>query len=379
MENILDYRAKALAMLACCAAVSVLVACTGVDYGYIDYGDGADAPGHTDVLFSFDWGNLPTGEIPQACSIAMSRIVNEVHYTYVVDSQGNIMEGNEDESVEDDMQGRRPVSVLDGDYYAIAFGSAENGYTVNDLDVFRDDNSSGMKNLYASLPVLTKDDVAEQLGEEPVDFNPSYKAVPAAAPLYLSVRKMTLNSGEKASEVTFVPQDITVDLVIRVRIDVEEGVGIGGLLAELSGVPVKVPLMSGIVTGDDLGKVYFRMEQLASDGQGIVFEGRVKALGLFTSQSASLVSGPGVLRLSVHAVSGENERKFYAGINLKRVIDEARLMVRTEDGTGYRIAMGEAVLDVDRALTIKNGQVVSGGDDAMDGWFDTKTDIEVEV
>lgn len=387
--------------------MSVLYSCTSVEYGYVDNGTGTGTLGQTQVLFSFV-GPDSQDNLPQNYHILMSRIVNEVHYTYYVDNNGeqsgegdkpsddNTSDVDSDagqETGQDEVQepgageegvesGRMPVTVLDGDYYAIAFGN--NGYSITELDEFRDNNAFGMKNLYAALPAMTEEEIEEQFGESFADLNPSYTSVSCAYPLYLSIRKTTLNSGMKPAEVVFSPSDITTMLIFRLKINVDDGVEITRLVAELSGVPVKVQLMSGIVDDSSLGKTYFSMYQIDRTDNVLTFEGGVRALGLFSSRSSSLVSGPGILRLSVHAScdteSGPRERRFYVGINMKSVIDEAQIMLRTDDGLGYRTIIKEAVLEIGKQLVIRKGNVVSGGDDAVEDWFVSKdNDVNTEV
>lgn len=376
-------------------SLAMLYSCTDVDYGYIDYGTGTGTSGQTNVLFSFGLDES-SEQGPEAYYIAMSRIVNEVHYTYVVGRQGDqlVEEGlpDADDSSADngnEEAGRVPVAVLDGDYYAIAFGKDDKGYRITDYggsEIFGDfekDNSLGMKNLYASLPVSAIEDVSQQYGFSLVDFNPSFKIVSGASPLYLSIKKATLNSGSNPTEIVFEPKDRTINLRFRVNLDVDETVEIKQLLAEISGVPSKVQLMSGIITEDNLGKVYFEMKPVDhAAGNVQTYEGQVRVLGLFASRYSSYMSGAGILRLYVLASAGDGEsaveRRFYAGINLKNIIENGRLMLRTEDGMGYRAAKSEAVLDVPAKLVVKKDQVVSGGGDALEEWM-TGDDIDAEV
>ena len=126
-------------------------------------------------------------------------------------------------------------------------------------------------------------------------------------------------------------------------------------------------------------RVLFPAREVSREGQTVLYEGEVNVLGLFPGKDDSFITGPGILQLSIQARSGEYERLFHAGINLKGTITRAGLMNALPGETGFRVAREEAVLTVEALLKIKNNQIEPGGDgQGVEVWFDSdKIDVEV--
>lgn len=363
----------------------ICYSCTSVEYGYIDKGDGSSVPpGKTNVQFRFDI-QPSIVDAPDMYVVAMSRIVNELHYVETLGHDGNLYEDGSYDQVDNGTEEeagtvpeRSIFTVNDGDYYMISFGSNGN-YEISDIEAFRD-NSVGMKNLYAVLPALDDAGVSELYDDFSADFNPSYPVISSANPLFLSIRKVSLNTGQVPVEVVFAPEELTVNMRFKVRINVEDGVDVRRVLAEISGIPSSVQLMSGIVDNKDLCKVAIKLSLTGKSGNQLIFEGSARTLGIFTSDNTASISGPGILRLYISAssASGEKNKSLYAGFNLKTLVEEASVMLETENSSGYR-AVKDNVLFEMPDLIVNYEKVIGGKDDAVGEWFEYIDVIEGEI
>ena len=288
-------------------------------------------------------------------TVLAGRLVNSLHYVWSADSV---------------------MSVRVGEYYAVAFSQTDSVYVMDGLDEFRNDPSVSMKDIYVSLPELPEE---EQHGIS--DHNPYAPFVgQASKPLYFDFRKFSAQ--DSVATVSFSPKDMTQHLTFRLNVKAANGVMITGVKASLTGVAGRVRLMSGLVRNDvenPTYKQYVEMERVS----GSVYEGSVRVLGLFPSESEKYKAGPGILHLDVHASVMDDdymhERIFHAGINLKTFIEEAGLMEKAEDGSGFRITRNRAVIDIPALLEVSRDKVVSGAGDGFEQWFVHEEKIEVDV
>ncbi|MGN0188535.1 MAG: hypothetical protein ACI395_03365 [Candidatus Cryptobacteroides sp.] len=389
-------------VLSFAVVLCTVVCCTSISYGYIDYGDGQTQPNdRVSVQFSVGWpSGIGQAGIPETCSVLMSRITNEVHYIWEVSSEPEVPELPDPDAVEvpdgsevvfpgtDDSEGNDLPSVFAGDYYSIAFAyggnTGENAYNIENIEEFRTDTRVGMKEVYAQVPVMSKDKVKEKFGEDLNDFNPSLPYLYETEPLYLDVRKIVnLLPGDPKYSIDFEMRDLTMNLTIRLNVRHEDEVTVDKLIADLSGIPSQICLMNGVVTKDRTGRVVFNMERVQREGTIDVYEAKIRSLGLLSAESSSLKTGLGILRVSLTASCGEVSRVFYAGINLKKEIDNSRLMLMTSDNLGYTARLDstteDRLIEVGTELTVSIEQVETAGNEGIGGWFDDNDDIEVEL
>ncbi len=362
-----------------------LASCTFVEFSYDDV-DGT--PNKVNVSVSITWSSDFASEedIPEKVTVLMSRIVNEVHYVWDEDRYGTVPdeegeEGVEGEAGEEGEESEENGTVADrivlvGDYYAIAYGFKEGTYEIEGLENFRTDNGFGMTSIKAILPTLDKEDLDDRFGNMK-DFNPALEFVGEAAPLGLSVIKPTILAGSGSGALNFQMKDRTLRLTIRLKLISGEGVQVNRIVADLSGVPREIGLMSGLVFDDKTGKIRFEMEKVSEAGAESVYEAVIRTAGLFPASSDSLRSGNGILRLELTASCNGVSRSFFAGINMKREIEEAKLMQQTTDKKGYRVICNDAEITIGQTIKVSKDQIESAGDDSLSEWFEDK-DINIE-
>ena len=287
------------------------------------------------------------------CHVLMSRLVNSCHYVWEVDD--------------------KPRKIKSGEYFAVAY-RASDLYDMTSLQEFSADPSVSMQDIYAVLPSDTED--YGKLAQ----FNP-YSSFVSGADDILEVDFRRVSVVDTAMVMTFFPESLTQRVTFRLKVRTGAGVEIVSLRAAISGVPSKVRLMSGMVRNDvenTTHRQYVHMTETAG-----VYEGTISVLGLFPPVSESHTSGPGIFQVEVKASVEEGgrhyDRVFYAGINLKAVIERADLLEEAEDRSGYRIRTSQAVIEVPAVLELQADKVVSGEGEGMEQWFENDADIEVEI
>lgn len=369
-----------------------LASCTMVEFSGtpIDKFDDVEdvKKSHTaEVCFAVEWPKTMSNEdVPLYVTVVMNRIQSSAaHYVYHLDSAGNLLETvdipedypeeeipSEDETPEDDTPDENvepqaedvpagetpdegeseepeeepeeeynPSAVLKGFYSiaAVAVSDFED-YIVPDVVDFKDSLDASMRDVYVTIPQLTREEKAEH---QYIDYNSMYPYIRHVSPFYY-VRPSQKTHTEVWSDtddevlVKLKPQPLTRKISVGVTLDVEEGVTIDRLVGVISGVPSQVQLMTGYVSEERTSKMPFEMT--STDGK--YYEGHVNAFGLFPPQADSLIVGPGILTVILHASVEENgvlhKRVRHSSVSLKKEIDAAEIMTLTEDRSAYRFS-----------------------------------------
>lgn len=411
------------------ALAALLSACT-----FVSLDGSEDMPESVSVNFTLDWpGGVSEEDKPERMCVAMSRIINTVHYVWQVDAAGNIIDAsvpdggeesgdgaaegdgaavapNTGENAEtgasagentgsEENAGTGGISgpgdgedgaadgreMLNGEYYMMIFNDVSDTYGIESIESFGSDPSVSMRDLYATVRELSE----EELPDDVADFNPAFGYISGSDPLYIDVKKQRIYP-TVTPVIDFDLKQLTQTLTFRVRIELEEGVSIDGetVRAEVSGVARRVQLMSATIS-DSTYRVLFDMRKVGSSGNVGTYEGKVNVLGLFPAGRQEDIVGPGILQLSINATSGDNHRRFHAGINLRETIVSAGLIRELNDRSGYRAARSSAVLNVDTVLHIDENQILPDEDSqGVEIWFendgggifdDPDDDLDIEV
>lgn len=414
------------------SVMSLMAALPGCTFVSLDGSE--DMPESVSVNFELNWpGGISEEDKPEKLCVAMSRIINTVHYVWQVDAAGNIIDAsvpdggeesgdgaaegdgaavapNTGENAEtgasagentgsEENAGTGEISgpgdgedgaadsreMLNGEYYMMIFNDVSDTYGIEPIESFGSDPSVSMRDLYATVRELSE----EELPDDVADFNPAFGYISGSDPLYIDVKKQRIYP-TVTPVIDFDLKQLTQTLTFRVRIELEEGVSIDGetVRAEVSGVARRVQLMSATIS-DSTYRVLFDMRKVGSSGNVGTYEGKVNVLGLFPAGRQEDIVGPGILQLSINATSGDNHRRFHAGINLRETIVSAGLIRELNDRSGYRAARSSAVLNVDTVLHIDENQILPDEDSqGVEIWFendgggifdDPDDDLDIEV
>ena len=366
MNNGINIIMKAAAAL----ILAMTMACSGVEYTVRE-----DLPTETFVRYRLDWAGQT--DVPEEMTVAMSRIINTVHYSCLLDSLGAMTSVWQDSTMAacDTLTG---MMMPNGEYYMISFNSRPEAYTLDGYKEFLAEKGASMRDINIRAIGYSEDEITGLVGSR-TDFNPTQKHVRQMTPIWLDVQKVNVHP-DIDTIITVHPRPLTQDMTFRIGIETDPGVEITKVIGEISGVPETVQLMTGHISDSLTCRVPFEMERLGALGAADFYEGHACLLGLFPSKESTFVTGPGILEVSVTAKVGDQERTFHAGINLKNSITEAGTVQKAaENERLYRIAATEAMFDVEARLRIKEGQIVlDGNGQGVEVWFD-KENLEFEI
>lgn len=295
--------------------------------------------------------------------------------------------GGEGGIEEDDDSWMDDPSVVHNGYYSIAAIAVTDykDFIVPAIQEFEDSLEYKMRDVYVTVPRLSKE---ERLENNYIDFNPVYPYIRNTGQFYYvrpSSDSHTMISSNQGHDntITLKPQLLTRKVHFTVNVNLEEGVKIDRFIGTISGVPQEAQLMTGNVSDRNTGKVPFEMA--SEDGR--TYKGAVNVFGLFSSDDSSLIVGPGVLTVTVHAGFEEegilHSRIFHASINIKEEIDKADIMMQTEDKASYRFSDTENVdadgnpvhirefdIVVGQKLSVTKEMVLTGSDQGFEEWVE---------
>ena len=264
---------------------ALVVSCIQIDYQ--TGGDDGLMPNEAKMHCAFVWpmDNTEDVVLPEEFAVVMSRKVNTRHYMWNVDKDGRfVTQADGDASQEEAAQATDKV-ILNGEYYAMAFNTDNDLYIYSGLDKFREDESVSMKDMYATVPKMTDDEMKTITSSKVVEYNAYAPFIRSAdEPLYLGINKNAdvLHTRDNVVEIT--PENLTVRLTFQVDIVAGSGVTIDKVGASVSGVPDRVQLMSGLVTPYETFRVYVEMRKKYSAGVIDVYEGSAGVLGIFPAE-----------------------------------------------------------------------------------------------
>lgn len=358
--------------------LTFIVSCGRFEYGYDENNPGTTMPNESMLNFSVSWAKagLSSSQTPAEVTVLMSRKVNSVHYVWNIDGTGKVLLPDE--------EGAPSIpTVLNGDYFTVAYSDDAGFYQFSSYDEFVTDPAQSMIGLCAVLPTLTDKEVSHD--KDLCDFNPYAGFISSAEyPLYLAIVKDALFPNYGAA-VVLQPENLVRKLTFRMKVTSEPGVQINRISTVLSGVATGVQLMSGLVLKSSTAKVAFEMNKVGTEGECDIYEGTVSLLGLFPPEDKSYVTGPGIFQVSVSASVSENgkenHRVFHAGMNMKSTLDDADVMVEAEDRTGYKMKQQSSLktINIRTVLKVMKNQILSSDTEGLYEWFENDVEIMPEI
>ena len=351
--------------------------CNRFEYGFDESAANMKDPNQSELSFVFP----ETAVVPEHVAVLMSRKVNSLNYQWTIDSLGQV--------VQDDQTLAASQMIYNGEYYLIAFNKYSDFYTITDYSEF-EDGTIRMKDLYAIVPSMSSEEL--ELDDDLLNLNPysGYVAHTDEPLLHFVDRSLLFpySSGIVSLDLT----DLTREYTLTLMVEAEKSVTIKRIAAIMSGVPTHVQLMSGLVSRKETSKVVFDFYAVdgskAQDGLDMVscrYEGKIRSLGIFPASDAGMTTGPGILQVflttSVDDGPDEVERTFYAGINIKKAIEEAAVMIQSEDRSGYWAVPqnGLKAIEVDAVLKVMKNHIEAGEAEGTEVWFENDAEISPEL
>lgn len=330
--------------------------------------------------------NSETPEVPETPEAPAQTLADEPETDVPADlpSTDEPEAGVEDEETEEQAN---PFEIYNGLYSMMAVAAHDaRDYVIPDIEVFPDSIAYRMRDLVVRVPEMPE---SERIAFKLLDINPLYPTIRWVNPLYhvkstSGTHKLISSAEGNDNVVHLVPEQMTRNITFSIDIHVEEGVKVDHILGVISGVPSDAQFISGQVSEKNTSKMPFLMAQENTELQSgkLTFKGDVNVFGLFPSADISFRTGLGILNVIVYASAKDeagntHTRMFHDSINMKEQIEEAEIMLQTEDRTGYRLSGTSPVrLDSETnwALTLK--KLLSGSGQGFEIWKENDTEDE---
>ncbi len=300
--------------------------------------------------------------LPDSVKIALNHISDPARYLFTVDSRGAFPDTT-----------ARTASF--GDYILLAYTTEGDDYSLSGLEGFPEKLSASIRGFKATVKDLPNDELSSLRDGSLLDFNASYRFIRTPSePLYTAFENVVVSdTRENAYRIMMTP--LMQRIIFAVTLHSEEGISIRKVVAEVSGVPASVSLLSGETSEDDIARVIFQM----TPGESGEYTAEVLVPGLFPSGNVKLNSGPGIFRLAITATKGGETKVLRPAINIGDIITSAGLMETIPSTGGQKIARTFARLDVPGQLTVDSDSFTSGSlGEGVEGWFDSgKLDVEI--
>ena len=219
------------------------------------------------------------------------------------------------------------------------------------------------------------------------DFNPyqTYISSSQTPVIYCFTDICHIDDAAK-NRVTLNFNEVTQNIEIRFSIS-RESVVVEKIMAEISGIPCGINLMTGKLDIKKTYKTIFmatEFEEPDSEKSTDIWNGTTKyvgninVLGLLSSNSPELDTGPGILQMAIYTYAlnerGEKKTKiFHVGINLYNTINKYSRVIGGYDD--------KVILDVEQILELKKDEVInnSNDDSAVDNWIEIDDDIHIDI
>lgn len=314
------------------------------------------------VSFKIDWNGIDAPSRPDSVKIAMNQTLDAVRYFYTVDSEGAFPDTT-----------ARMASF--GNYLILAFTTEGEDYTVSGLEGYPENVTVSMRDFLATVKDLPTEELNAMRDDSSLDFNASYRFIRTpSSPLYAATLRESV-SDTKANEYGLVMTPLLLSATFRVGIAAEDGVSVDKVVAEVSGVPASVSILSGETSLEDIARVIFLM----SAGENGEYEATVLVPGLYPSENTKLTSGPGIFRLALTATKDGVTKVLRPAINIGDIITSASIMQTVSSSGGQKLSRTSAEIEIPGPLTVDGESFTSGSlGEGVEGWFDSGS-VDVEI
>lgn len=183
-----------------------------------------------------------------------------------------------------------------------------------------------------------------------------------------------------------------IDIFFNIRKDTTNNAkfAVDSIIAEISGIPLRIELHSGYLDTDSTARMMFPMNTVGNSGTGRKTDtyygettfrahGNINVTSIVANSSPTAVYGPGILQVAIflHAQDPINpertvKRKIQGKINLYNSLDDANLILHTSDGLHAKRTAPHGVININATVNINGEKIIedeqSGG---LDHWMAT--------
>lgn len=225
-----------------------------------------------------------------------------------------------------------------------------------------------------------KDEIMSKYGKSWLDFNPYANYIARSnSPVYFQFSDMYNLEDGKKNHVTLTCEKKTQDFEIRFSIN-RDSVIVEKIIADVSGIPCGMNLITGKLDFRKTYKTFFELYDTEDTSDlweaSSTYSGEFSVMGLVSSNSKELDTGPGILQLAIYTYTEQNGRKkskvFHVGINMYNTMRKYGYVLAGNDG--------KIVLEIERELNLKKDEIIESEetDTTVDYWI-IREDIHVDI
>ena len=344
-------------------------------------------PHRVDLDTYFEFGEFQL--TPDSMVIFAVRNLNLLRYTYHLNAKGLMQTPAKGKLIYPDKL-REPVddyhdriSLHPGDYELVAFSGGSDVYEDNLAQVM--DNPSDMvdslwvthKSYRTTLdhPLLSEysDWISHNIYSDFIlngDREPTFAAKQTVS-VPTTEHDTSLKTVFHANNLS---QHITIEFHIKKK--AEDGISIDNAVAELSGIPHRIFLMSGAVDVSRTFKSLYHPEIIPSDNESttdVTLRGHLYVNGLVHSADPSYTTGPGILWVSLyaHAVRPDGtivSRPIEACINLYHLLQQTPSLRLDEKNEAQQTTKELLLVVPDAVLNLESWDLTSQETSGLDIW-----------
>lgn len=362
-------------------------------------------PHRSYINFNFDWTKATTEQRPDSMIVVALRPVNFMKYGFLVGtelnaqsgrtegqllfplSEQNVLEGavnTNSGAATTNLAEKHDIWLRNGNYELVAYNGASDVF-VDNSNILSDDEYATLNNLTLSYKSHKLQDGHPAFVNYSLwsDRNPySGYVLGEVEPIYYAKSKLEVPVSETSSHLVtakFTPQNISQNVQITFTLNkLEEGIKVDSIEAELSGVAQTMKLSDATLTAEQTYKVLFKPtlnepDEFAATAP-MTIKGEINVTGVVGSESATSISGAGIMLVNVYAKVQEADgtlkrRLFKAGVNLYNIL-KSKPSVRFDSVTEtYRQTTKNLRLTVQNPLQITSTEVMEDVNAKGDVWM----------
>ena len=379
-------KTRMLSMLLC---LSALIACTTeVDLCHGEH------PHRVDLQAYFDFGDFPTP--PDSMVVFAVRNLNLLRYTYHLNARGRTNKPADGHLIYPDAL-REPleegdgdrVSLHPGDYELVAFSGGADIYEDNLAEVM-DRPAEMVDSLWVTHksyhttrdhPLLSeyKDWISHNIYSDFILNSTREPTFVARETLMVPVTEWN-SAISTVFHTNDLSQHVTIEFHIKKK--AEDGIVIDDAIAEMSGIPHRIYLMTNAVDVSRTFKALYRPEIIPADNAtatDVVIRGHLYVNGLVHSADPSYTTGPGILWVSLyaHAVRADGSiasRPIEACINLYRLLQETPSLRLNDQNEAQQTTKKLLLVVPDAVLNLESWDLTSQETSGLDVWHTLPND-----
>lgn len=355
----------------------------------------------------FNWGDFEN-EKPDQMNIVASRILNtwRVHgISGTGEDINNVINGISAPILSDEeSEAPYPFRLKGGEYKTFAINTHD-GLVIDSLECYLTHPEAKVDTLYLHMLETSRNDIEALKGLNLPDFNPTYRYIKNPGRIFYGINQnVTIQTGQTETllfDMQPVSQKVQVKFSIKKTGTQKDQIKIEKVVAEMSGICGRLNISSAYLDTTRLYRMVFSFDesQVETNEDVNTYSTTFYTLGIVPSPRDGLLVGQGILQIAVKAsipkpqdatpvgtrTESEEEdddnilkRFFYAAGNPRKVLLDAQMIERREDGKSYlRYQDKPVIIELGTLLEIDSQQIIEQEDENT--WDDQDKDDNIDI